>query len=110
MIRDEILKKPAGDGIDALIEVYILGDDGTNATDKHYSTDNNDVQIVIERLRSLGYEVQIKIGDWCEVVICHKSWITDNLYQAVSLPSAAAYTVPLAVCRAALLLTIKATN
>lgn len=54
-----------------------------------------DIQAVIDRLVKFGYilDVHTKEDGTVEASICHKSWITNNLYQARPLPTWKAATM-----------------
>lgn len=67
------------------------------------STDIKAAWEVMDKLNERGFDVNITISESIATVsVCHKAWITDNLYQSVALPTAKG-TTPLAICRVALL-------
>lgn len=128
MTRDEILKMPAGREMDALIAEKVMGwkkigkihpdlkcdligenphyfypPDGE--FDKwmdlvpHYSTDANDMLLVSDNLKSRGFNARIEIQSGAHVTI----WKTDMTEYGPEPINAKADSIPLAICRAALL-------
>lgn len=96
MTRDEILNMPAGNKIDAWIDVLIFGDDGTNYSGKHYSTDISAAWEVVEKTNSFEVELIIEKDGMYECQI----WNGDTFHPEQCIR---ADTMPLAICRAALL-------
>jgi len=119
MTREEILKMEAGNEIDALVEVYVLGDDGTNATNKHYSTDisaawevANAVVSKLSMMGKMGGERRASFGLY--ITQTQALMFDSKHYQAFfKMPKWKGVcnvdkSAPLSICRAALLAMEKA--
>ena len=97
--RDEILKMEAGNEIDALVEVYVLGDDGTNATNKHYSTDISAAWEVVEKMKASVKNLNLREYAY------NRTYATfgDSDMTAKWAEANGENSASLAICRAALL-------
>jgi hypothetical protein len=101
MTQDEIEKIRAGNEMDALIEVYVFGDDGTNATNKHYSTDIAAAWLVVERMKKLHLNLHLVEYGY------DRSYATFDENASHYVEANGENCTALAICRAALLMVMK---